>query len=225
MDVNPVFFAAFWAGLASSASLYTSDISYRPLINDFTFPTSFVLVGMFLNEAMATTEHDGSAATDPPQDPNTPSNLPNPGGSKPNPQSVPFLLPIGAQAIQQQLWQGPYPPPEAVERYDKVHPGAFARILTMAENMQAAQIEQSKIALLNAHSDTRRGHWLGSSIGALALIGAVVIGLWGNVWLAAAFLAVPVMGLAKALVESTRQRGSENKISNAAAKLQVSRED
>jgi uncharacterized membrane protein len=152
-----------------------------------------------------------------PQDPNTPSNLPNPGDSKPNPQSVPFLL-HAAQAIQQQLWQGPYPPPEAVERYDKVHPGAFARILTMAENMQAAQIEQSKIALQNAHSDIRRAHWLGFCVGALALIGAVVIGLWGNVWLAAAFLAVPVMGLAKALVESTRQRGSENKIPNVAAK-------
>ena len=154
-----------------------------------------------------------------PQDPNTPSNLPNPGGSKPNPQSVPFLLhaAIGAQAIQQQLWQGPYPPPEAVERYDKVHPGAFARILTMAENMQAAQIDQSKIALGNAHSDIRRGHWLGFSIGALALIGAVVIGLWGNAWLAAAFLAVPVMGLAKALVESTRQRVSENQIPTPSA--------
>ena len=170
-----------------------------------------------------------------PQDPNTPSNLPNPGGSKPNPpeQVMPqsleqfiasqsaarraqFLLPA-AQAIQQQLWQGPYPPPEAVERYDKVHPGAFARILTMAENMQAAQIDQSKIALGNAHSDIRRGHWLGFSVGALALIGAVVIGLWGNAWLAAAFLAVPVMGLAKALVESTRQRVSENQIPTPSA--------
>jgi uncharacterized membrane protein len=165
----------------------------------------------------------------PPQTPgpNTPSNLPDPGGSKPappgpvTPQSLEqfiasqaaarraqLLLPA-AQAIQQQLWQGPYPPPEAVERYDKVHPGAFARILTMAENMQAAQVEQSKIALTNAHSDTRRAHWLGFSVGALALIGAVVIGLWGNAWLAAAFLAVPVMGLAKALVESARQRWSE----------------
>jgi hypothetical protein len=65
MDVNPVFLAAFWAGLAAPASLYASDISYRPLINDLPFPTSFVLVGMLLNEAMATTEHDGSAATDP----------------------------------------------------------------------------------------------------------------------------------------------------------------
>ena len=64
MDVNPVFLAAFWAGLAAPAYLY-SDVSYRPVINDLTFPTSFVLVGILLNEAMIKTEHDGSAATDP----------------------------------------------------------------------------------------------------------------------------------------------------------------
>jgi hypothetical protein len=65
MDVNPVFLAAFWSGLAAPASFYTSDISYRPLITDLTFLTSFFLVGMLLNEAMARTEHDGSTAADP----------------------------------------------------------------------------------------------------------------------------------------------------------------
>ena len=65
MNVDSAFLAAFWTGLAAPASLYASDISYRPLINDLTFSTSFVLVGMLLNEAMATTEHDGSATTDP----------------------------------------------------------------------------------------------------------------------------------------------------------------
>ena len=55
-----------------------------------------------------------------------------------------------------ELWQGPYPPPEAVERYEKISPGTFNRLITMAENLQNAQIEQSADALRKTHNDIRR---------------------------------------------------------------------
>jgi uncharacterized membrane protein len=103
-----------------------------------------------------------------------------------------------------QSWQGQFPPPEAIERYDKVHPGAFDRILTMAEKIESAQIEQSAQALRYQHQDTSRAQWLGFSLAAIAVICAAVLGAIGQPWLAGVFLAVPVMGAVKSLVDSGR---------------------
>ena len=48
----------------------------------------------------------------------------------------------------------------------------------------------------------RRGQWLGFAMGIGALFGAAFCGAVGQPWLAACFLAVPVMGVATALVNS-----------------------
>jgi Predicted membrane protein (DUF2335) len=48
-----------------------------------------------------------------------------------------------------------------VERYDAVVPGAFQRIMAMAEQLQAAQIDQSSRALDYSYYNGRRGHSLG----------------------------------------------------------------
>ena len=112
---------------------------------------------------------------------------------------------VGARATAvMQTWQGPYPPPDAIERYEKILPGTFHRILSMAERMEAAQIEQSANAIRHQANDTRRAHYLGASLGGGAIVGSIIMGFAGQPWLAAAFLAVPVMGLAKAFVEGWR---------------------
>jgi uncharacterized membrane protein len=107
--------------------------------------------------------------------------------------------------IQQQAqhWQGPYPPPEAVERYEAVLPGTLNRLITMAEQLQAAQVQQSATALEYTQRDTRRGHWLGFAT-TIAAMGGAIIALQYNAWVAGAFLSVPVMAVAKALIETTK---------------------
>ena len=50
------------------------------------------------------------------------------------------------------LHSGPLPPPETVERYELVLPGAFNRILTMAEQDQRNEFE-------NNRSSWRFAHW------------------------------------------------------------------
>lgn len=129
-----------------------------------------------------------------------------------------ILLQIGAPqpSILQQSWQGPYPPPEAIDRYEQALPGFFDRIVSMAERMEAAQIEQSARALEAQASAIKRGQWLGFAIGAVALVGAVVCAFLGEQWLAAAFVSVPVMGVATALVNS--HRGSTEAGSTGVAK-------
>ena len=95
---------------------------------------------------------------------------------------------VGARATTvMQSWQGPYPPPEAIERYEKSLPGTFDRILSMAERMEAAQIAQSADALRSQANDVRRAHYLGAGLGAFAIAGAIVMGFAGQPWLAAAF--------------------------------------
>lgn len=113
------------------------------------------------------------------------------------------------QQTQSLTWQAPFPPPEAVERYEKVCPGSFDRIVKMAERMEAAQISQSDKALSGQISDVKRGHWLGWTTGIAALTCALILGIADHDWLGAAFLALPVMGLAKSFIDLIRGEGKE----------------
>lgn len=128
-----------------------------------------------------------------------------------HPSQVKVENTVRRQITQSQIWQGPFPPPEALERYERILPGAFNRILTMAENMESAQIKQSSDALSARGDDTQRGHWFGFLVGIAAFVGAIIVGLENHDWLAAAFLTVPVMGLAKSFVDSSRSEGKEPK--------------
>lgn len=126
-------------------------------------------------------------------------------GSNPGPPSV-----FGS-AAQILLWQGQFPPPDAVERYEKVHPGAFARILEMAEFAQRTQADDTKRAHNFAQADTRRAQYLGAATTTIALFCAVGCGVFGAMidstgllLLAGSFVSVPVMAVGKVLVESAR---------------------
>jgi uncharacterized membrane protein len=121
------------------------------------------------------------------------------------PQVFPPQVGVFQPAILQQSWQGPYPPPEAVERYEKAMPGFFNRIVSMAERMEAAQIEQSALALTIQRDATRRGQLLRFVVAVIALFLAVFCAVIGQAWLGAVFLAVPVMGVATSLVNSARK--------------------
>ena len=122
----------------------------------------------------------------------------------PNPGMLPMMLPLVQAPSTLLSWQGPYPPPEAVERYEKILPGTFDRMLSMAERLQEAQINQSRDAVNYTMEDTRRAHWLGWGLGIFALVVAIGCAWLGYPWLGAAALSVPVMGLGTALVNSAR---------------------
>jgi uncharacterized membrane protein len=128
--------------------------------------------------------------------------------SPPTPTTAHFPYPpgTGLVGLQQavQIWQSPYPPPDAVERYEKICPGAFDRILAMAERLQAAQIEQGRTVAQFTQNDTKRGQWLGFLVAIGSLLGVVASLALGSPWVAVAFLSVPVMAVAKALIDSAK---------------------
>jgi uncharacterized membrane protein len=126
------------------------------------------------------------------------------------------MLPLPGINIQQaQHWQGPYPPPDAVERYERVLPGTFDRMLAMAERLQASQIEQSSRALEYNRQSNRRGQWLGFVVTVLAVCGAVACLAYDYPWVATCFLSVPVMAVAKALIETAKAPSSKDLIAAA----------
>jgi uncharacterized membrane protein len=121
------------------------------------------------------------------------------------PIQLPFPGMVARVQQQVQVWQSPYPSPEALREYERLQPGAFNRMLTMAEQAQAAQINSIKIAQENQRTDTRRVQFLGAGITVLAICAAVYLAMHGQTVVAGLLLSVPVMSVGKALIESARQ--------------------
>lgn len=123
------------------------------------------------------------------------------------PFPLPPGVPLGAPAFavqQVQVWQGQFPPPEAIERYEAVRPGTFDRLVTMAETQQQAVIESAAEARRYQRADNQRGQYLGFAVTVLAIVGAIICAYFGQAWIAAALVGVPVLSVARSLVESAR---------------------
>lgn len=150
--------------------------------------------------------------SDAPRKPDGPALSPPDGAASPAAGAYPpgpaADLPLLLERAQAQLWQSPFPPPDAVERYERVLPGAFDRILRMNEQLQAANVASLERAHRFMHVDMRRGHWLGFAISAGAMVAALGCVALHAPWVAGGFLALPVMGVARALIDSA-QRGHE----------------
>ena len=122
-------------------------------------------------------------------------------------------------------WTGPLPPPEALQRYDEILPGAADRIFTMAEERHRHQIDQEKAAielekdaLITAGENIEAEH----SRSRLGLVFAFLIALAGigtGAWLTAigkagfgvAFVLGPLVGLAAVFVYGTHARRVERR--------------
>jgi uncharacterized membrane protein len=113
-----------------------------------------------------------------------------------------------AVSLEQTLWSGALPPPAAMRDYELILPGTMERILAMAELEQHAAIARAQNARAFLRDDVGRGHWLGFGLSALAIVAAVLCVALGAHWVAGLCLGVPVLAVAKALVDAGRQRGA-----------------
>ena len=131
---------------------------------------------------------------------------------------APFGVSLGAPglAVQQvQLWQGQFPPPEAVAHYEQLLPGVFDRIVGMAEQQAAASISGTAEARRLLRDDTARGQWLGWSLAVLAIASAVLLGMTNHPAVATVLVAVPVMSVAIALINGVRLGRAKPKAGDA----------
>jgi uncharacterized membrane protein len=148
-------------------------------------------------------------------EPNPPANRaaePEKGGDR-----RPADLIGGFSVHQVEVWQGRFPPPDAVDRYEQVLPGAFDRIIRMAERQQETSIEAAREVRRHLSEANRRGQWLGWSVTVGAMMAAVGCAVLHEPWVAAAIVAVPVMGVAKSLIENARDTSPSRSVPPAAS--------
>lgn len=75
------------------------------------------------------------------------------------------------QMVKQQLhFSGPLPPPEILEKYNNVVPGAAERILKMAEKQSDHRQELEKMVISSDTLNSRRGLCFALVMGMLAII-------------------------------------------------------
>lgn len=110
-------------------------------------------------------------------------------------------------AVSAQSWNGPLPPPAALEQFNIVVPGGAERIFRMAEQEQQHRIAQEAIGLKSAISEAKRGQLLGASISISAIISAVVAVRLGAHWsVSCALVGVPILGIVRAVVNSRSKK-------------------
>lgn len=105
--------------------------------------------------------------------------------------------------VAQITWAGPLPSPHDLAGFERVLPGAAERIVSMTEREQEHRHKYESKGLDAAIADTRRGHYLGAGISAVAIGGAVGAALLGAPWPAVvALVGVPVAAMVEAIVTS-----------------------
>jgi uncharacterized membrane protein len=126
---------------------------------------------------------------------------------------LPNGLPSQLIMSQLQVWQGQFPPPDAIERYERVMPGAFNRLMAMAERQQEAAIAAASGNRTFVQTATRRGHWMGFVVALVAMTGAGFCAYLRQPVIAALCLGVPVLSVAKALIDSAKSAHSAPPVS------------
>lgn len=99
-------------------------------------------------------------------------------------------------------WQGPLPPPGALEQFDRVIPDGAERIMVMCEKEQDARIANERLFARAEVAIELSGRLLGALL-LLACIGAAIwsVHLDADWKVTATFVGIPVMGALGKLFE------------------------
>jgi uncharacterized membrane protein len=93
-----------------------------------------------------------------------------------------------------QQWQGPLPPPAALQQFDHIVPNGAERIFAMVEQEQAHRLKYEADRLSAATSDYRRGSWMGFVLGILCVAGAIYTAYIGaHPTVSIALVSLPIM--------------------------------
>ena len=127
----------------------------------------------------------------------------NKAPAKPAPKK-PETAPHNASVVATQ-WQGPLPPPGALEQFDRIIPNGAERIMVMCEKEQAARLDTER-AYAKAEIAAELG---GRIVGSILILACMFAAIWsiyiGADWrVSLGFLSVPVMGAIAKLLGRNR---------------------
>lgn len=77
-------------------------------------------------------------------------------------------------------FSGPIPPPEVLEKYDRIHSGAANRIIVMAENEANHRHDMEQLIVKNQYREARIGQFCALAIGIAAIIAGAVTAIMGS---------------------------------------------
>ena len=99
---------------------------------------------------------------------------------------------------------GPLPPPDELEKYERVSPGAAKRIFAMAERESSHRRELEKSLVDNEYKQASKGQNCAATLGALAIVSGTIAGISGAQWTGSVIGGLVVVGLVYASVRDKR---------------------
>lgn len=79
-----------------------------------------------------------------------------------------------------QAFSGPLPPPEILQKFDEIVPGAAERIIKMAEDQSAHRRELERRVIISDVNRSKWGQILGFIIAVVGLVVSAVIAIYGS---------------------------------------------
>ncbi len=125
-------------------------------------------------------------------------------------QQPPGSMVVEQTIMQANMWQGPLPPPEHLERFNSVVPGAAERILAMAEKQQNHRIALEEHAVKEQLVQSKRGQLFGLVIGLGGILLAAFLAYLGFSTSAATVGSVALSGLAIAFIVGRTGQGTKS---------------
>ena len=101
-------------------------------------------------------------------------------------------------------FSGPLPPPDELEKYERVSPGAAKRIFAMAETESSHRRELEKSLVDNEYKEASKGQNCAVIIGTLAIICGTVAGISGAQWTGSMIGGLGMVGLVSAFIRGRR---------------------
>ena len=123
---------------------------------------------------------------------------------------------LSVRSMHVTTWDGPVPPPAAAEAYERIHPGAFDRLLTLAESEAKTRREQEAADHAEYHRSVSRGQAYAFVLTLVAFICGTICAFLGQTTAAVAFVGATVVNLAAVFIgrSSSSKGASERKQSN-----------
>lgn len=111
---------------------------------------------------------------------------------------------VSVRAMHVTSWDGPVPPPAAAEVYERISPGAFNRLLALAESEAQTRREMEKSDHAEYNRSVSRGQVYAFVLTLAAFACGTVCAAFGQTAAAVAFVGATVVNLAAVFIGRRR---------------------
>ena len=106
-------------------------------------------------------------------------------------------------------WEGPLPPPKALQQFEEIVPGAAGRILEMAEKQSDHRIQMEKTVIVGDSRRSYLGLFLAFILSAAIIGGGIYLLINDHDWAGGVLIGLDVVGLAAVFVYGPKSRRDE----------------